>query len=77
MPSCEIHPPHTLLDQVRSTLHDDLSAYGRNVSFEIHEAEVVLRGVVGSYYHKQMVQESLRRIDGLSRITNQIQVVTR
>ncbi len=77
MPAREIHAPHTLHEDVHFHIQRGLSAFGRNVSFEFRNSEVVLHGVVGSYYQKQMAQESLRRIKGLSRIDNRIQVVTR
>ena len=73
----EIHAPHKLHDEIHFRIQSDLSAFGRNVSFEVHDSEVVLSGVVGSYYQKQMAQESLRRIEGLCRIDNRIQVVIR
>jgi osmotically-inducible protein OsmY len=38
------------------------------------EGEVVLRGTVRSYYHKQMAQEILRRVDGVRRIENRLEV---
>jgi osmotically-inducible protein OsmY len=35
---------------------------------------VRLQGTVGSFYQKQMAQELLRRVDGVERIENQLQV---
>jgi osmotically-inducible protein OsmY len=35
---------------------------------------IVLKGTVGSYYHKQMAQEMLRRLDGVEEIANELQV---
>jgi osmotically-inducible protein OsmY len=46
----------------------------RTVRFETQEGDVVLRGRVCSYYHKQMAQEILRRVDGVRRIENQLEV---
>jgi len=48
---------------------------GKNLRFEFHEEGVVLRGVVRSYYQKQLAQESLKSIAGLPRIQNEIEVV--
>ena len=42
--------------------------------FEAHDGKVVLRGVVKSYYHKQMAQEVLRRADGVEEIENHLEV---
>lgn len=49
---------------------------GRNLRFEVHEDGVVLRGTVRSYYHKQLVQESLKSIASLPRIHNEIEVIS-
>jgi osmotically-inducible protein OsmY len=35
---------------------------------------VVLKGSVQSFYQKQMAQESIRRIDGVERIDNLLEV---
>lgn len=48
---------------------------GKNLRFEVQEDSVVLRGIVRSYYQKQLVQESLRTVSGVSRITNELEVV--
>lgn len=46
----------------------------RNLRFETAEGRVVLRGVVPSYYQKQMAQEALRRLDGVHQIENLLEV---
>ena len=61
---------------VQSALARSLYLSGKNLRFEVHEDGVVLRGVVRSYYHKQLAQESLKSIAGLPRIHNEIEVVT-
>jgi osmotically-inducible protein OsmY len=66
-------------NDLRSTVESALarSPYlsGKNLRFEFHEEGVVLRGVVRSYYQKQLAQESLKSIAGLPRIQNEIEVV--
>ncbi len=47
---------------------------GRRVEFEALQGKVVLRGVVRTYYQKQMAQETLRRIEGVQHIENLLQV---
>lgn len=47
---------------------------GRKVHFETQQGKIVLRGVVGSYYQKQMAQETLRSIEGVHEIENLLQV---
>jgi osmotically-inducible protein OsmY len=46
----------------------------RKLRFETHDGRVVLRGVVSSYYHKQMAQEALRRLEGVDAIENRLEV---
>ena len=67
-------PQSDLQEIVGSALARSSALAGRNLRFEVHEDGVVLRGVVRSYYHKQLAQESLRSISGLSRITNELEV---
>ena len=47
---------------------------GRQLNCETTEGKVVLRGVVGTYYQKQMAQETLRSIEGVHQIENLLQV---
>ncbi len=47
---------------------------GRKLRFETHEGRVVLRGVVRTFFQKQMAQEALRRIDGVEEILNELEV---
>jgi osmotically-inducible protein OsmY len=46
----------------------------RNLRFENSNGRVTIRGVVNSYYQKQMAQEVLRRVDGVAHITNELEV---
>lgn len=47
----------------------------RRVRVETHAGRVVLRGVVHSYFQKQMAQEALRKIEGVEEICNELEVV--
>jgi osmotically-inducible protein OsmY len=47
---------------------------GKKLRVEMHEGHVVLQGRVASYFQKQMAQEALRKIDGVQRIDNQLEV---
>lgn len=60
--------------RVKSALSRNPFLPGRKVHFEAQQGKVVLRGVVGSYYQKQMAQETLRRIEGVHEIENLLQV---
>lgn len=76
--------PHAEFCQQRSELHElvesalsrNLFLSGRNLRFEVHQDNVVLRGVVRSYYQKQLAQESLKSVQGVSSIKNEIEVIT-
>jgi osmotically-inducible protein OsmY len=46
----------------------------RRFECETQQGKVVLRGIVGSYYQKQMAQETLRSIEGIHQIENLLQV---
>ena len=67
---------HDLRDTVEAALARSTFLAGKNLRFEVHEDGVVLRGVVGSYYQKQLAQESLKSISGVRRIHNEIEVVS-
>ena len=46
----------------------------RTLRFEAAEGRVTLRGTVGTFFQKQMAQESLRRVAGVSEIANELEV---
>jgi osmotically-inducible protein OsmY len=47
----------------------------RRVNCEVRQGVLVIRGQVSSYYLKQLAQESVRSLAGLSRIVNRLEVV--
>jgi osmotically-inducible protein OsmY len=60
--------------QIRTALEQSPHLHGRQLRFEAHEGHVTLKGVVRSYYQKQMAQETLRELAGVERIENQLEV---
>ncbi|MBN2292086.1 MAG: BON domain-containing protein [Pirellulales bacterium] len=46
----------------------------RNVSCNCDRGVLVLRGNVSSYHHKQVAQEAVFGLDGVTRILNEIEV---
>ncbi len=48
----------------------------RSLRFETTDGRVTLRGVVRSYFQKQMAQEALRHVDGVEEIANELEVAT-
>ena len=70
-----MHTPAPHLDhQVTLALEQNPHIRGRKLRFEMSEGKVVLRGVVASYFQKQMAQESLRGVEGVRHIENQLEV---
>lgn len=63
-----------LADRVASALERNPFLSKRHLRCEAAEGRVVLRGVVRSYYQKQMAQEMLKGVDGVDEIENQLEV---
>ena len=61
--------------QVFSALEQNPHTARRNLRFETSQGRVTLRGVVSSYYQKQMAQEVVRQVDGVDAIANELEVV--
>jgi osmotically-inducible protein OsmY len=64
----------SLATRITSAMQEHPHLRQRNLRFEANEGNVVLRGTVRSYYHKQMAQEALRRLEGVERIENHLEV---
>lgn len=68
---------HSLGDLVQGALSRSSFLTGRHVQVELAHDTVVLKGVVTSYYHKQLAQEALRQVEGISQIRNELVVMSR
>ncbi|AMV33569.1 BON domain protein [Pirellula sp. SH-Sr6A] len=66
------HSP--LLHRIDRVIQSSPHAPRRKVFLESAAGRIVLRGKVDSFYQKQMIQESLRGIEGVERICNQLEV---
>ena len=64
-------------DRVLSALEGNPYISRRNLRFEAEQGRVTLRGVVGTYYQKQMAQEAVRHVEGVDEITNELEVCWR
>ncbi len=64
-----------LNDRVLTALNRNPYLAGRQLRFETDHGQITLRGVVCSYFQKQMAQEAIRRIDGIQEIHNELEVV--
>ncbi len=65
-------PTSALLDQVHGALTPYMSSGA--VRVEAEEGVVRLEGAVRTFFHKQMAQEVIRRLDGVERVVNCLQV---
>jgi osmotically-inducible protein OsmY len=61
-------------DRVFTALEQNPYVSGRNLRFETSAGRVTLRGVVNTYFQKQMAQETLRHVDGVDEIANELEV---
>ena len=66
-----------LFGQVTSALQKNPYLDLTTLTPEINGGQVVLRGKVRSYFGKQMAQESLRSIQGICEIVNDLEVMLR
>ena len=55
-------------------VYERIGTASKSVSFEVNKGQLRLSGVLGSFYHKQLAQEAVRRLDGVQRVTNEIDV---
>ena len=63
-----------LADRLSSILERSPHVPHRKVILEASHGQVTLRGVVRTYYQKQMAQEVIRGLDGVEKIENQLVV---
>ncbi len=66
--------PSPLHSLISSAIEKNPHLRQRKLRFETQEGCVVLRGVVNSYYQKQMAQEAVRRLEGVDQIENHLEV---
>jgi osmotically-inducible protein OsmY len=68
------HAPAPLETLISSTISAHPHLKRRKLRVETREGRVILRGVVNSYYHKQLAQEAVRRLQGVATIENHLEV---
>jgi len=66
----------TLDDQVCTALERNPYLRRGILKFETAQGRVTLRGVVATYFQKQMAQEAVRHIDGVQEIANELEVLS-
>ena len=65
---------YPLDDRVLTALERNPHIGRRSLRFETNEGRVTLRGVVNTYFQKQMAQETIRHVDGVAEIANELEV---
>ncbi len=63
-----------LQNRIDLAIQDNPQLTGRICHIEMRPGRIILRGVVRSYYQKQVAQEVVRLVDGVERIENHLQV---
>lgn len=63
-----------LNDRIATALRGNPYVPRKQLRFEAAEGRVTLRGLVHSYFQKQMAQEALRRVEGVHEILNELEV---
>lgn len=48
----------------------------RAVSCECDRGQLLLRGRLSSFFHKQLAQEAVAKIEGVTQVVNEIEVIT-
>jgi osmotically-inducible protein OsmY len=61
-------------DRVLTALEGNPYLTRRNLRFETEQGRVILRGVVNTYFQKQMAQEAIRHVEGVAEISNELEV---
>ncbi len=70
-----VSPQAPLMERLDQALAASPYFNGRKLRFEAAGSNLVLSGEVNSYFQKQMVQETLRRVEGVAEIDNRLEVV--
>jgi osmotically-inducible protein OsmY len=61
--------------RIRSAFERRAGIVGHDLAIEVCRHDVVLRGVVTSWYHKQLAQETALRVDGVGAVLNELSVL--
>ena len=55
-------------------LRERLPSATCDITCEYKEGMILLRGQLSSFYHKQLAQEAVRKLDGVQQVVNRIEV---
>lgn len=70
----QTHASHDLRQRVDSAIKGNPHLTRHRVFCQEESGIVVLHGRVGSFFQKQMAQETLKRLDGVEKVINELQV---
>lgn len=66
--------PEEVVREAQVCLEQSAYALLRQVLVEFERGVLVLRGTLPTFYHKQLAQEAVRRVDGVTSVINRIEV---
>jgi hypothetical protein len=69
------HDSGEVLEAATASLGNSPYPVVRRVSCEFDEGVLILRGRVYCYYHMQLAQEAVLRVDSVAPVVNEIEVV--
>jgi osmotically-inducible protein OsmY len=69
-----IYTDRPLDERIDTAIHTNPYLAGRKFQFKTDKDGVTIEGQVGTYFQKQMAQEILLRLEGVSRIDNRLKV---
>ncbi len=69
-----IDSAHLLSDLVKLAISNSILESHQEIQFKIDQEQVLLTGIVSSYYQKQLAQESVSRVIGSRQINNRLLV---
>ncbi|MCA9190116.1 MAG: BON domain-containing protein [Planctomycetales bacterium] len=75
LPSFEANDPaNDLLHRVDNAIKGSPHLAGHQVFCQAESGVIVLHGRVGSFFQKQMAQEVLKKLSGIEKIVNELEV---
>jgi osmotically-inducible protein OsmY len=64
------------LEKAEASLRSNSYLALKNVSCELDQGVLTLRGCVPSYYLREMAHETVERLDGVRSVVNEIEVIS-
>ena len=63
-----------LIDRAQAALERNPYLARKRFRLEAQHGRLTVHGIVGSYYQKQMAQETLRKLEGVAAVENLLEV---